>query len=409
MHVRKVVEHPIQAADPISGGSSGPKGACGQDCPPPKDEKLSARFYAGGAEIIEQLSGPWAELCRDGDGDLPFYRPEWIGAYLRAFAPHSPLLVAAAHKGDRLAGLLPLVEDRFPFRIAGLRRLRSAANTHSCRFDLVRAPGREGDEAARAIWALLRDRPGWDLIELNYVPEGAALDGLLAAAAGDGFLISREPLYTSPYISLAGVTAAAAIPESAHFRQNQRRRVRKAQESHGIRLTCLDRGEPAALDAFYELEQAGWKGRDGSAISCRRQTRQFYDEIARAAAANGTLALYLLDLGERTVAAFFGLRQNGRFYALKVAYDESYSFYAPGHLLVEFVLRDILARGATEFDFLGPEMEWKAKWTRTGREHSRCFIFRPGWFGRTFQAGRDRLRSLARTPAIAAVRRRLGK
>lgn len=407
MHVRKCVEQAVQAADPISGGPNPLATGCRKEDPPQVNEQLVARLHAGGAGIIEHLSGRWIALCRDGDSDLPFYRPEWIGSYLRAFAPRSRLLIAAAHKGERLTGLLPLVEDRLPFRAAGLRRLRSAANTHSCRFDLVRAPGREGDEAARAIWALLRDRAGWDLIELNYVPAGAALEGLLAAAAGDGFLISREPLYTSPYISLAGVTDPAAVPESAHFRQNQRRRVRKAQEGHGIRLRCIDRAEPAALDAFYELEHAGWKGRDGSAISCRRETRQFYDEIARAAAANGALALYLLDIGEHTVAAFFALRQNGRFYALKIAYDEGYSFYAPGHLLVEFVLRDILGNGVAEFDFLGPEMEWKAKWTHTGREHSRYFIFRPGWFGRVLQSGRDRVCGLARTPAIAAVRRRL--
>lgn len=369
---------------------------------------LAVQLQTGGPELIEQLSRPWTALCQAGDYHPPFYRPEWIGAYVRAFAPRSRLLIATAYQGDRLAGLLPLVEERIPFRGLGLRRLRSAANTHSCRFDLLRAPGPEGEQAARAIWASLRDRPGWDLIELNYVPAGAALDELLAAAAADGFLISREPLYTSPYIPLVDVTDAAAVPASAHFRQNQRRRVRKAQESHGIRLTRFDRADPAALGTFYKLESAGWKGRDGSAISCHRATRQFYDEIAGAAAANGTLALYLLDLGEQPVAAFFGLMQKRRYYALKVAYDESYSFYAPGHLLVESVLRDILRAGATEFDFLGPAMEWKAKWTQEGRDHSRCYIFRPGWYGRALQAGRARLRRIAHMPAVAAVRRKFG-
>jgi CelD/BcsL family acetyltransferase involved in cellulose biosynthesis len=167
-----------------------------------------------------------------------------------------------------------------------------------------------------------------------------------------------------------------------------------------------------ALERLFDLEKSGWKGRTGTAMASADATRRFYTEIAHAAERLGYLSLYLLEFGQTLVAGHYGLTYKGRYYTPKVAYAESYAVYGPGHIMVDAVLRDCVQRGLHEFDFLGPRMDFKMEWASEERAHSNCYVFRAGLFGQTLYGAKFRvmaaLRKAARSPAGAALRRRLG-
>jgi len=365
-----------------------------------------AEVIRGGVEVIEQLAAEWRELCAEGPCDEPFYRPEWIAAYMRAFAPEKQLLIITVRVGGRLRAVLPLVAERAWFYGCPVRKLRSAAGMHSGRFDLVHGAGDEG-EAVLAIWEWLRTRSDWDLIELQDVPPGGAAEQLLLAAKIDGYPTGLWESLRTPYIPLpgsGGKPAAALSRTDAKFRGNLRRRMRKLEAKGPVRLIRVESADRAALDRFYELERAGWKGEQGTAIACDADTRRFYDEAAGAAAAFGYFSLYVLECGGHPVAIHYGLTHRGRYFVPKLAYDENYKECAPGHLIVHEILRDAVERGLTEFDFLGPWMEWKAEWTSEVRPHAWCYVFRQGLFGRALHATKFRLMHAARQ-----MKRRLGK
>jgi len=66
-------------------------------------------------------------------------------------------------------------------------------------------------------------------------------------------------------------------------------------------------------------------------------------------------------------------------------YDEAFKEYSPSHLLLEDVLKDCIARGLSEFDFLGCDLEWKLDWSPIVRSHHWLFIFRGSRLGRVLQ------------------------
>ena len=92
--------------------------------------------------------------------------------------------------------------------------------------------------------------------------------------------------------------------------------------------------------------------------------------------------MYLLESNGRTIAGQFGLSYGGRYFVPKAAFDEEYKFYGPGHLIIESILKDLGERGFVEFDFIGPWMEWKGKWTKQSRPHAWLYIFRKSAYGR---------------------------
>ena len=97
--------------------------------------KPVAESFSGGVEIIERFAHEWRELCAEGPCDQPFFRPEWIEAYMRAFAPGKRMLIFTARVNGRLRALLPLIQGWALFHGLPVRMLRSATNAqllHLC-------------------------------------------------------------------------------------------------------------------------------------------------------------------------------------------------------------------------------------------------------------------------------------
>ncbi|MGB8915158.1 MAG: GNAT family N-acetyltransferase, partial [Candidatus Sulfotelmatobacter sp.] len=134
---------------------------------------------------------------------------------------------------------------------------------------------------------------------------------------------------------------------------------------------------------------------------CNPKIRQFYDEISQVAERFGYLCLYSLELNGELLASHFGLSHRGRYFSPKIAYNEKFPQYAPGHLIVSEIMQDCASRGISEYDITGVNDEWKMKWTTETRAKFKYFVFRSGVAGRLAYTLRFRVR-----PAVKKLVRR---
>lgn len=368
-------------------------------------KSLTVQSQWGTVELLDRIADEWRELCHEGPCDQPFFRPEWIASALGAFGNKRRLLLITVRECSHLRGVLPLWEEKTWACGVPVTKLCSAGNAnHSPRFDFVHGCEPGVQEVVKAAWEHLQNLTGWDVIQFSNVPQGAMVERILRSAKSDGFLTYQYQWAQSPYIVLNGHTPESApllcrlrsrlestadfaqLVSSRKFRHRLRHSWRKLQKSGDISLCRVEAADPEALQSFYCLEQKGWKGKKGTAIACKKETKQFYDSIAKSAAEYGYLSLHFLLLNGSPVAAHFALTYAGRYYPLKVAYDENYSQYGPGHLIIGAVLQDCLERGLTEFDFLGHWTEAKSKWASEVRSHNFSYIFRKGIVGRMLYA-----------------------
>jgi CelD/BcsL family acetyltransferase involved in cellulose biosynthesis len=176
------------------------------------------------------------------------------------------------------------------------------------------------------------------------------------------------------------------------FRQNLRRRKRRLAEQGEVKYVLIDGKDRGALDTaladLFEIEAAGWKGRDGTAIAQRPELVGFYTQIARDAARRGALAVGTVLLKGKPIAAHLSLVHGGRHFLIKIGYDESLHEYSPGQQMVSEAIRDACARRLSEFDFLGPSMDWKLDWESRLRTHRWLTIFRPTAAGKLVHKAR---------------------
>src|ERR1700676_868528 len=354
---------------------------------------LVAAAHRGGLEVVERWADDWRNLCNQSTDDQPFYRPEWIAAHIRAFTPQATVVLVTVTSEGKLIYVLPLLQEWSLFSGIPVRKLRAPVNSHSCRFDAVRHSSSRGDAAVVVAWDYLQNLRGWDMLEIQDVLEGSTISALAQEAGKKGFQAVQTPNLANPYVPLPpNPVELKKLPITARLRGKLRHIRREVDSQGGLKFLRIDKADQATLNRFYELESAGWKGREGSAIACNPNTRQFYDEVAKAAEQFGYLSLYTLELNGELLAAHLGFAHGGRYFSPKVAYNEKLPQYASGHLIVSEILQDCVSRGISEYDITGVNDEWKMKWTAEARAKFAYFIFRPGLPGNLAHALRFRMR-----------------
>lgn len=346
----------------------------------PDSDFASTVAIERGLEGLDAIADEWRGLCSESFSEEPFFRPEWISTFYRSFAANQELLLLTARLGGRLRAVLPVLRIFERHRGIPARQLRAAANVHTSRFDLVSAPGEEGVAAARALWKLAAGLPGWDVMILHSVPEGGATEALVSAAREDGFRVSRSSCMDVAYLTIDERVFSSdfgdTLPLRPHFRSNFRRRLRQARRKCSVSVEHVTRADPAALQKFFELEAGGWKGKAGSAILCSPATRKFYEELAVLAERSGYFDLYFLNFNGQPVAGHFGVTCGKVHHALKIAHDENWKVFAPGHMLLGALLQDLARRKVTTLDFIGPIVRWEKEWTQQVRPHYTHYIYR---------------------------------
>jgi CelD/BcsL family acetyltransferase involved in cellulose biosynthesis len=364
---------------------------------------LRVLAIADSAQVIEvnerssfvALESEWNALV-DAIRPEPFHRHEFIRVWLDNFAPHKRWKILAARDSRGcLASVLPLVAEATSMFGMPVRKLGSAANVHSCRFDLI---SRNPEDAGRAFFEHLAASDSWDVLQLTDVPEGGGAWEILRAAERAGHPVGTWESMRSPFIPLPDSLASLETRLSPKFRGNLRRRRRHLEERGKLTFerVCGGRALERALEEAFWLESQGWKGNAGTAVAQRASRRGFYSELAKVAAQRGQLACYFLRLDGKPIAFHYALELRNRYFLLKPAYDEGLQEFGLGHLLVHEVIRDCLQRGVTEFDFLGPNMPWKEEWTEKKRIHTWLFVFRDSRFGRALCRAKFRWAPAAR-------------
>ncbi|MGZ4185030.1 MAG: GNAT family N-acetyltransferase [Solirubrobacteraceae bacterium] len=308
------------------------------------------------ADSVARLAAEWdalAERLRVG----PFVSPDWVAAHWSCFGS-GRLAIVAVRRDGRLGAVLPLVRRG--------TTARSVTNGQTPGFGVLA----EDDElTAHALAALAAQ--GVSRLKLSYVDRDDPLERAVRRhAAVHRQLFVERVMLRSPYIELDGTLADYRARRRSSFKADLRRRNRRLGELGEVWLDVRDgsRELDRLLAEGWELEASEWKDRLGTAIAARAETRLFYVDIARRAAARGRLRLFFLRLDEAPVAFIFALQQGGVLYLIKGGFDPAHGRMSPGQLLLERVIEQAFTIGLDRIELLGGDEPHKLAWTATIHE-----------------------------------------
>ncbi|BAT60983.1 hypothetical protein GJW-30_1_03533 [Variibacter gotjawalensis] len=282
---------------------------------------------------------PWLALAENALAPNPYYDPTWAKTALQGARVTSGARALLAWQGEgrgRLIGLLPVVSAWQAVKLP-LPIMYAWQGYGPLSMPLI--DRRFAPEAWRKLCAAAV-ADGARAIVLPYAEMGSEL---LSVIDPSGEAVSN-PLrqYTRAQLDARQSLDAAIGATSMRTLQRSRRRLeqqgnvqlRVARQPHEIR---------AALEAFLQLEQQGWKAQKGTALAQHAGDAAFIRKAAPEMAARGALDILTLYVGERPIASGIVVRQGRLASWFKIGFDQAMAKFSPGLQLALEVTRHYCA------------------------------------------------------------------
>ena len=302
---------------------------------PPR--RLAIYPASAGFDLVEELD----YLCTRTIEPNIFFNPRFL-------APAMPRLedrevrLAVIRDGDeyksRLRLLVPFSVERAPVPLA-IPIMRTWSN----QFGPLGTPlvDRDDPEGVIEDFFAMLSRPHLKLPKVFVLPEillgGAVATMLSSVAETRGLPLVVTGQVERPYLEskLDGDDYLKASLRSHHYREF--RRLKRRMEDLGELAHHVARSPEeirVGIEAYLSLETAGWKGREGTAMVIDRYRAAFAREAVHSLAEQDYCRIHSLTLDGKVIACLIVFIELGVAYTWKTAYDEAYSAYSPGTLLM---------------------------------------------------------------------------
>ncbi|MGO9488297.1 MAG: GNAT family N-acetyltransferase [Solirubrobacteraceae bacterium] len=316
------------------------------------------------AEVIDDLAAAealapaWDALAQSAS--LPLCAPGWMLSWWRHLAPgDSELRIVAIRDGDELVALAPWFAHRGHRSRCDLRFLGAEL---SDRVDVLCRDGREDEVAGELRQAILRMRPGADLVAFEAVPAASAWTRRLAASAR----LSRyrnsvlpAPAVLLPLDAEQGFEGWLAS-RSSNFRGQMRRMRRRLQERGGEVRRLSEPGQlSAGIEAMLELHRQRWQGRGESGLA----RAGLPEMLGAAAAALGPerLRLWSAEIEGEPISVQLFLAAGGELKYWNGGWSEDHADLKPSMLTILAALEDAIGRGERRLDLGVGRHEYKLR------------------------------------------------
>jgi CelD/BcsL family acetyltransferase involved in cellulose biosynthesis len=332
------------------------------------------------SDALGMGAAAWDALASLPPMSSPFTSWAWYDAWLGSATPEerARATVLTLHDGkDQPTAMFPFALCRVPFRRATAKALTWATGQDGTpdHLDVVGHP----DAAVEKLAGPMEEME-WDVIVLSDVAACApGVDRLVATFAHKGFVISRRPMHTCPYLDLPRDWDSYLASLSASRRQTIRRKERKLEREYGATFTdytseTLETG----WQRFLMLHKRRWNGPGGfREPRSERLVRRFLERLA----ASGSLWLTTLDVHGEPAAAWCGFTWKDTVYFYQSGREPQWEAQSVGLVLMSRMIRRAIEGGYRSFDFMKGDESYKWTWTSTSRQTYEVLVFRPGFRG----------------------------
>ncbi|MGH8064690.1 MAG: GNAT family N-acetyltransferase [Candidatus Entotheonellia bacterium] len=315
------------------------------------------------AEALTALRDEWNELLERCDRATIFLSWEWNEAWWRYFGHGKHLLLLQVREHGILVGLAPFCISRYPG--TPLRRLVFVGTETSDYLDVL-APTDRAFEICTAIVHYLTTSRDADLVDLHDLRPTALLRETVAQSSPStwvGHELSLAPQEPCPYLPLPSTWEEYL----KRLSKNTRHHLPRCQRAFGrdfehAEIRMASATETAeAMTALFELHRRRWESRQQSGQLASEDIQAFHRRVAEQFLARGWLRLYIAYADGHIVGVEYAFCFHQRYSFYLNGFDPELARYSLGSLLMIDAIRQAIAEGCREVDFLRGKETYKAQ------------------------------------------------
>jgi CelD/BcsL family acetyltransferase involved in cellulose biosynthesis len=353
---------------------------------------------SGRAELLDeagslaQIEPEWRALA-EASGNA-FVTPDWFHAWLAHYGEEAEPAVAAVRDGaGALTGVLPLVR----LTAGRPRSLRFGGWNLGDHFHPVAAAGQEAAVAGAAASVLPLGSGESSALVLDNVDSESGWWQALEDGGPRNLSTYRVKDAVLPYAELPeGGWDAFLASKSRNFRRDLKRKLSRLEDAHelGFRRTETPAELAADLETLFKLHDLRWADSGGSTAAGDR-TRAVLSDFAAAALERGWLRLWTLSLDGQPAAAAMLWRLGDRLAYYYTGFDPVLTREGVGFVVIAHALRAGIEEGASQFDMLLGDEDWKGRFSTGERRVSTVVLVSANSPARFLVSGETHLRRLA--------------
>ena len=333
-------------------------------------------------EAFTKLEKEWDGLCDAlADSVTVFASFMWHQSWWRYYGTAAKLNLFAMWEDNKLVGIAPLMLQRHSLHGLPVRRIGFMENNQSLHNDFIVLPEHRTAFLQKLLQSLATQSGQWDEVYFRNIPlqsENCAALREILERESMSWQQSSNPI-DSPYLIPAGDWHDFLARRTQKTRKNLRNihnRINNAGKVSIKNFTAWEEFLTCKKDLF-ELAQKSWTERLGDSLGSP-SNRDFFESLAKKAAAKGWLSVWALYLDARMIAAEFHLKAYGKEHALRGHYLPEFASLSPGTFLEMSILKHVFEEQEKVhlYDFCGSFEHYKKKWTDTFVSHCDIHIFK---------------------------------
>jgi len=313
-----------------------------------KAQSLSMRVLRSPADI-RTITPEWISLYQRSRGATPFQRPEWLLAWIDAFAPRE-LFAIEVRDHERLVGLaLLLIYPRDDQRV-----LAFAGGGVSDYLGMLCEVGREADVLQAVNASIDRD---WGILELTDLRSNSEI---LKLPSLKPYVHEHDLCYV---LDLPGTPDELVHTFSKRQRANLRTARSRLDRAGGGTIEAATQASLSEfLDDLFRLHTSRWSRSGEPGVLHDERVWRFHRACAPLLHSQGILKLHRVRVNEHTAAILYSLWDRHTVFCYLQGFDPAYATLSPGTQLMFTVMREALDASMRKFDFLRGQESYKQHW-----------------------------------------------
>jgi CelD/BcsL family acetyltransferase involved in cellulose biosynthesis len=342
---------------------------------------------------LERLRKEWEQLLARSSGLHPSLTPTWLLTWWRVFGPRNGrrLRALVVRSGRELVGLLPLLERRHVYhRLVPMRRLELLASGEDREDEILSeylgpivATGREAEVAAALVETLATERATWqEMVFSALEAQAPAVQALEAALRARGFACESKIFGQCPFIPLPkrweDYLAALSSDDRYMVKRSLRDFERWAGPTGQVVVVKTHEELQRGRKILHDLHETRWQAGGQDGVFASPVFRRFHDLVMPALLERGELDLRWLMAKGEPIAVSYSVIDDGRVFFYQGGRATAVpKGVRPGIVLHLYAIKDAIAAGRREYDFLAGDQRYKMQLSTATRPLTELRVTRP--------------------------------
>jgi len=337
--------------------------------------------YVSTSSALEQLSGEWRELFKRSGCRSAFLSVEWMTSWWRHWGGgHRLFVVTVRETSGRLLAIAPFYIRRSAFGPWGPRALCYLAHkwVGSDHLNVIVDPEHEQLGVEAIVRFVGQERAEWDYIELAAGEETSPTFARLCQGFKSLGMTERvTDSEVCPYTTLPSLFEKYLAGVGKNLRYNFRRRWRALEREGQVKFIVLSSGTELqeSFRKLVWLHRLRFQQQHKYSSFLAPHIQEFHADSLTHIAAAGMARLFLLQIGDKAVAALYGFSANKTFSFYQIGMDPAWSHLSVGVVMMGCSIEEAIRSGHDEFDFLRGDEAYKFQWAREARHEVTRYLF----------------------------------